>query len=111
MTRYHGFAPWSALPEQHPRLTPGCVLGYLIRLSFASDVLDEPYEPPRHATSSCEVPAEHRPDPSGAVSQKRLVTCLSRVLTWTLTPVRLRVEGGQEDRGVGLREVPVLECR
>jgi hypothetical protein len=23
----------------------------------------------------------------------------------------LRVEGGQEDRGVGLREVPVLECR
>lgn len=43
-------------PRTTPEVDSRVCSGYLIRLSFASDVLDEPDGPPRHATSSCESP-------------------------------------------------------
>jgi len=65
----------------------------------------------RYTTSSCETPTEQRPDLSRVV-YRRWVGCVF-VEGADVDPdaARSKVEGGQEGRSVGLREVSVLECR
>jgi len=65
----------------------------------------------RYTTSSWEIPTEQRPDLFSRGIAEGVGYVFVEGVDVDPHAAQLRVEGGQEGRSVGLREVSVLECR